>query len=105
MKVSNTNCREFVINKKPFKANNLFAEYRNIEPIDDVYVVYSYGYHFPMFVNVKGTWYENCDRYSVSTSKQKNQAHPLVKTIKVPTNEIKNIIHNNVNGRNNQQQV
>jgi hypothetical protein len=56
-----------------------------------------------MFVNVKGTWYENSDRYSVSTSKQKNQAHPLVETIKVPTNEIKNIIHNNVNGRNNQQ--
>jgi hypothetical protein len=52
-----------------------------------------------MFVNVKGTWYENSDRYSVSTSKQKNQAHPLVKSIKVPTNEIKNIIHNNVNGR------
>jgi len=96
MKVSNNKCREFVINKKPFKANNLFAEYNSI---DDVYIVYSYGYHFPIFVNTKGTWYENSDRYSVSTSKQKNQAHPLVKTIKAPTNEIKNIIHNNVNER------
>ena len=41
-----------------------------------VYTVYSYGYHFPMYVFKDLTWYENSDKYSVSTSKQQTQMRP-----------------------------
>ena len=80
MKVSNNRSRPFVQNKKEFKGNNLFAVNKG-----DKYVVYSYGEHFPLFVFSNGTWYENEDRYSVTTSKQKTQSHPLCKTKKVST--------------------
>lgn len=55
---------------EPFKANNVFAEsYRG-----NSYVVYSYGYHWPMYVFTAGQWFANQDRYSVTTSKQMSQA-------------------------------
>lgn len=87
MKTSNQKCRQFVQAKTPFKANNLFGEVYN-----NNYVVYSYGYHFPLFAFINGEWYENKDKYSVSTSKRQGQAHPLGNTIKVSVDELKSLI-------------
>lgn len=87
MKTTNTKCRQYVQSKTVFQANNIFSENHN-----NVYVVYSYGYHWPMFANINGQWYENKDKYSVSTSKQHNQANPLVDTIKVSVSELKSLI-------------
>ena len=64
IKTSNIACSELVDKKVVFKANNIFSEH--IEK-DKLYIVYSYGYHFPMYIKYKNTWYENSDKYSVTT--------------------------------------
>jgi len=73
MRVSNKNCRRFVEKCKPFKGSNLFGEYSR----EGVYVVYSYGYHFPIYAFLNGSWYGNSQKYSVSTSKHQSQARPF----------------------------
>jgi len=80
MKISNIRARGFVQDRKAFKANNLFAVTKG-----NKYIVYSYGTHFPLFLFSDGIWYENQDKYSVTTSKQKTQSHPLCNTQKVST--------------------
>ena len=75
MKTSNIKARSLVQNLVPFKGNNTFGEI-----IGEAYAVFSYGHHWPLFVNVNGQWYENGDRYSVTTSKHRSQLHPLTTT-------------------------
>jgi len=84
MAVANSKARDLVQNQTPFKGSNTFAEV-----ISGIYVVFSYGYHFPLFACVNGKWYENGDKYSPSTSKQKSQLHPLCETEVLDTNSIK----------------
>ena len=88
-RISNKNSSEYVYNQVEFKANNVFSE-----KCDNIYIVYSYGHHFPMYVNYCNKLYENSDKYSVSTSKQQTQARPVENTIKKTTQELKNIIYN-----------
>lgn len=59
----------------PFKDTNKYA--RN-EAAGRLYVVYSYRDTWPMFVfdRQTGTWYENEDKYSVTTSKHRTQCVP-----------------------------
>ena len=72
-KTTNSKSYRYTTMKKQFKANNMFAQWTN-----GVYVVYSYGKHFPMYIYnpIEQIWYENKDKYSQSTSKQQNQARP-----------------------------
>jgi hypothetical protein len=44
----------------------------------DLYVVYSYGYHFPMYIyDYKAQqWFGNSDKYSSTTSRHQSQARP-----------------------------
>ena len=91
MRTSNGKCSNQTTTRTPFIANNLFAEITS----NGIYVVYSYGYHFPMYVYTLGTWYVNSDKYSVSTSKQQNQARPCTsqEPIKKTTEEIKKLYY------------
>lgn len=92
MKTSNQKCRELVIKRIPFKAHNLFAEQRG-----DKYIVYSYGYHWPMHVFYDGRWFINSDKYSVSTSKQHGQSFPIGENVSYLTiNEMKKLIEFNM---------
>ena len=101
MKTSNKDARQYVQRKVEFKGSNTFSEL--LSPQDDVatfrYVVYSYDYHYPMFVaewqagdRENATWYENRDKYSVSTSKQKSQLHPHTNTTPLCTDDMKSIV-------------
>jgi hypothetical protein len=72
VKISNKDGGLYTSNFSEFKGNNTFAEYSE----SGVYTVYSYGYHFPMYVFKDLTWYENSDKYSASTSKQQTQMRP-----------------------------
>lgn len=94
IKTSNGKCRTHVQNRDVFKANNIFSEYSNALNGEAMYTVYSYGYHFPMFVYhlLTDTWFENSNRYSVSTSKHRSQAHPLCQTIKVNTHQLEKLL-------------
>ena len=92
IKTTNAKSSQFVEEKIPFKANNIFAE----KTSDGMYIVYSYGYHFPMYAFVDGEWLENSDKYSVSTSKQQTQARPSYKTVKMSTELLKKCIRFNM---------
>jgi hypothetical protein len=89
MKTSNGQCRKFVQERKPFKGNNLFSEQDG-----SLYVVYSYGHHWPLFVcDRNGLWYENADKYSVSTSKHKSQSNPFADTIPMSVGDLRQFIN------------
>lgn len=94
IKTSNGKCRIHVQNREVFKANNIFSERSQSLNGEATYTVYSYGYHFPLFVyhEPTGTWFENSNRYSVSTSKHRSQAHPLTQTVKVNTHQLDKLL-------------
>jgi hypothetical protein len=88
MRIANRDAKLRTVHFEVFKANNIFSEW-----INGKYVVYSYGHHYPMFVYTNDKWYENSDRYSVTTSKHHSQARPLgVETIPATTGELKGIL-------------
>ena len=78
LKLSNSNVRRAVQERVEFKNTNgtLFGKWET--PF--LYVVYSYGEHFPLYLydarpGVQA-WAVNTDRYSVTTSRHKNAANP-----------------------------
>ena len=90
MRTTNQECREFVQERKPFKASNLDGR-----QVGKLYVVYSYAW-YPLFVydTISCVWYENTTKYSVSTTRQKSNAHPMVKYIQGLSHEdIKELIY------------
>jgi hypothetical protein len=90
MKVANKNCRQHVQSRTDFTGSNLYGQWRNNivdpeTPDNSRYIVFSYGEHYPMFIYANGCWFENEDKYSVSTSKHRSQSHPHVPTILLST--------------------
>lgn len=90
-----TTCRkagDYARNGIPFENSN--GQLYGTWDTPDTYVVYSYGTHWPLFVydNTSSTWYENEDKYSVTTSRHHSQAHPLTETTKLSRNALRNLI-------------
>ena len=84
-RVANKEARTWVINKRPFVGSNTFGVFyhygrREADGSSEsmLYVVCSYGRHWPLFVyDFKvNQWFANPDKYSVSTSKHYTQLHP-----------------------------
>ena len=77
MKVANKNASQYVDELKIFEGSNTFAE-NKVQYEDKLYVVFSYGYHFPMYIYdyQAGIWVGNEDRFSMSTSKHQSQCRP-----------------------------
>lgn len=75
-RVANNRMRGMVIGQVPFTNANgtVFGEWHE-DP--RCYVVYSYGFHFPMYVWMEGQWYGNESSYSRTTSKHQSQCRPL----------------------------
>jgi hypothetical protein len=81
--IANRACRHFVEARKPFIGSNMFAVRGEASHgHSDIYVVYSYGDHYPMYVAEAGyddghvQWYVNTDKSSQSTERHKSQARP-----------------------------
>lgn len=74
MIVPNKNADAYTTNREPFKGSNTWGEWLT----KSLYVVYSYGRHFPLFVwdNDVQMWFANADKYSRSTSKHRAQLRP-----------------------------
>ena len=96
--VTNKEAVNLVRRKVEFKGLNIFAEIQN--PVNGTmrYVVYSYGYHFPMYIaewqvgdRDNATWYENADKFSQSTSRQQSLLRPTTDTIKLRTDDMKSV--------------
>lgn len=87
MKTANRDARQFVQKEHPFEGSNLYARFHtthhpNGENGPDMwYAVYSYGDHWPLFVHINDTWFENEDKHSQSTSKHRTQTHPHCATV------------------------
>ena len=88
LRTTNSKCSALVEQRKEFQASNLYARW-----MYDRYVVFSYGPHWPLFVyDQKKGWFENSERYSVSTSKHRTQSHPCVKTELLTRGQIQTLI-------------
>ena len=81
--IPNFKAREYVQNHREFNASNLYARW--VKPYDvfgtapeEVYVVFSYGAHFPLYAYMPSIdrWFANSDKYSRTTSRHASQAHP-----------------------------
>ena len=61
---------------------------------DNLYIVYSYGYHFPMWVYdyAIGKWIGNSDKYSVTTTRQQSKTRPDEVSFWLDTDGLKHMI-------------
>jgi hypothetical protein len=94
-RVANAKCRPYVERCEPFRGSNLYGVYSLMDADHEVYTVYSYDVHYPMFIHTKGMWFENEDKYSASTSKQMTQARPMgVRPILLSTRWMQRLANN-----------
>ena len=97
-KIANKNASESVNNRDVFQGSNIFAEllrHHTCGCNENLYVVYSYGHHFPMYVFDYDTreWYANKDKYSSTTSKHQTQCRPRFEIArKFNTEDLKKLI-------------
>ena len=94
-KVANRDARGHVQRREAFRGSNVFGYWWFDTPR---YVVSSYGDHFPMFIWEAGVWYENIDKYSITTSKHKTQTHPLEDTLPMTWNNMVVLMHHGIAG-------
>jgi hypothetical protein len=84
-RTSNKNAGALVDRLEPFRGNHTFATNEGHK-----YVVYSYGYHWILYIYDRDTciWYENEDKYSATTSKHRSQLRPNANTVKISKSDI-----------------
>ena len=81
--LANKSARAMVQLRRPFEGSNLYARENTPQHgISTLYVVYSYGEHFPIYIaetdeGNNTTWYTNADKFSQSTSRHKAQCNPF----------------------------
>ena len=85
--VPNRSARQYVRNREEFRNRTREPSLYAVDH-GPIYVVYSYGPHWPLFIYNKETrvWVENTDRYSVTTSRHRSQAHPHPLGVLEPSN-------------------
>jgi hypothetical protein len=96
-KIPNRDARLHVEQRKPFEGSNIRGKWlcpTNAEDVerDGIYVVYSYGEHFPMYIYAENTWFENEDKVSRTTSKHQSQCRPTERTILLSTAWMKQLV-------------
>jgi hypothetical protein len=97
-RVANSKCKPYVVECKPFRGHNLFGIFSLMDADQEVYTVYSYGEHFPLYIHTNGMWFENEDRFSASTLKHSSQARPSDTTIKLSTRWMQRLANNGYQG-------
>ena len=90
-RLANTELRGPIKRREMFKTNSgsVFPQRTG-----SLYVVYSYGEHFPMWVydGDISQWFGNDDRFSRTTSKQQGQTRPDVTMTMCDTRTLKQMI-------------
>ena len=91
VRLANTELRGPIKRREMFQTNSGSVFPRRT---GSLYVVYSYGTHFPMWVydGRIAQWFGNSDRYSVTTSKHQTQTRPNVTMTMCDTRTLKQII-------------
>lgn len=91
-RINNNEARKYVQHRCSFKGSNLFAERKDI---GGLYVVYSYGHHWPLWVyDPKAeVWLENTSKYGQTTTVHKSRTNPYVENaIGMTTDDLKFLI-------------
>jgi hypothetical protein len=75
MRVANKDVGSEVADKREFKGSSMWGEWTGDNKL---YVVFSYGQHFPMYAydQEMNEWVGNKDKYSRSTTRHQSQARP-----------------------------
>ena len=97
MRVSNNKAREYVNSLDEFQGSNTKGIWQSWdEGAKKLYIVYSYGHHFPMYVydDQENKWIGNKDKYSKSTTRHQSQLRPSEVDMWLDTDEIKEVIIN-----------
>ena len=90
--VTRQQARAKVQAREAFKTSNghLFGRWET----PSLYVVYSYGDHWPLFLWDGTEWFENEDRTSITTTHHRGYTHPHCETAKVSRTWLRTIIMN-----------
>ena len=96
MRVSNNKARNMVENLEEFQGSNMFGRWLSRAEDNQVYVVYSYGHHFPMYIydDKERKWVGNKDKYSRSTTRHQSQGRPSEVDMWLNTDEMQEVINN-----------
>ena len=88
-RTTNKNARVYVQNKEPFLGSHIFSSNEL-----NLYIVYSYGEHFPLFIYdyPNHQWLENDDSYSRTTARHRAQLRPTPNTLKCTTEQMQAVI-------------
>lgn len=91
-RLANNELRGPIKRREMFKTNSGSVFPRRV---GDLYVVYSYGDHFPMWVydGHINQWFGNEDRWSRTTSKQQSQTRPDVEMTMWSTDTLRRIVN------------
>lgn len=78
-RVNNYEAKQYVNRLQEFRGSHLFACNEG-----DLYVVYSYGNHWPLYAydRAGSQWYGNRNKYSSSTSRHATRTRPSSKDIR-----------------------
>lgn len=84
-RISHKEAAQKVKQLKNFIGSHTYGE--DIGDLEQMYVVYSYGEQFPLYIHYKDSWYENTDSYeledgvdNVWTEKHRKQLRPGIET-------------------------
>ncbi len=94
-RVSNNKAIDYVEKLEMFQGSNTFALWYSWEEgAKKLYVVYSYGHHFPMYIydSEQGKWIGNKDKYSRSTTRHQSQLRPSSIGLWLNTDDMQNIV-------------
>lgn len=87
-RITNPESKKEVSNLDNFIGSHIYGE--DLGGLGKMYVAYSYGEQFPVYLNYKGKWYHNSDSYILdngevnkATEKHKKDMKPSAKTIGV----------------------
>lgn len=92
----NSDARQFVISRTEFTTPRYFSRQMRGMNGGQFYAVFSYGLHFPLWVYdyESAQWIVNSDKYSHTTSRQRNFLAPQNPNATFPatTQELRNIL-------------
>lgn len=89
LSIQNKDAAAHVAHRALFKGTNLYSA-----NIGYVYVVYSYTQAYPLFLYAQNQWYENSDKSTSTTERQREMARPKGVSIKLKTTlELRTMLH------------